>query len=483
MESRNKENKIERKNRKSEQDKMEKFNCEIVGDLLPLYADSSCSKESEEMVESHLKECPYCKRLFEHMTTSLLFPEPSLKEIKMQKAFKKIWFTFLTGVFVSALIVITVTVTDWIKFQLPYREGVNETNWNEVKKVEEVMLAWKEVGIEKAVDLMKPIDLYFNLSEDLTDEQLNEWMGQYFREEAFTYRDFEVAKEKYAVCLYNSGDSDKQYLPWECPVTEEGEKWETPLTQAGLEMKNALDTNDFLSFWYIFMKEYQNEGVIVTEDIYKKVIERYDDMDKTNYHKMEVNSGVYYYYEEIDENGNGQILYNDFPNVMYEILENLEPMGKEFFICANNQYMPKALCLEFMEDYKKVRSYFDEYTKYYQQLGYYDFAKEWREKIKIAIKQLENQGIVLEDYKIDYKDSIFSPDNPNYYGLRVICKAIFSNGKSVYLYFDVNSGRCKLDDIHAVYSDGITKEEKEELEQFVDFIWEALDYRRIVPKE
>lgn len=34
--------------------------CEIIRDVLPLYADDVCSGASREMVEAHLKECPDC---------------------------------------------------------------------------------------------------------------------------------------------------------------------------------------------------------------------------------------------------------------------------------------------------------------------------------------------------------------------------------------------------------------------------------------
>ena len=34
--------------------------CEIIRDLLPLYADDACSRESRELVEEHIKECPGC---------------------------------------------------------------------------------------------------------------------------------------------------------------------------------------------------------------------------------------------------------------------------------------------------------------------------------------------------------------------------------------------------------------------------------------
>ena len=36
-------------------------NCDIVKDLLPLYADDVCSGESRKAVEEHLNSCPDCK--------------------------------------------------------------------------------------------------------------------------------------------------------------------------------------------------------------------------------------------------------------------------------------------------------------------------------------------------------------------------------------------------------------------------------------
>ena len=37
-----------------------KTSCKIIEDLLPLYADDVCSKESKEFVDEHLAECPEC---------------------------------------------------------------------------------------------------------------------------------------------------------------------------------------------------------------------------------------------------------------------------------------------------------------------------------------------------------------------------------------------------------------------------------------
>ncbi len=37
-----------------------KINCNVIRDLLSLYADDVCSKESRELVDEHLAECPAC---------------------------------------------------------------------------------------------------------------------------------------------------------------------------------------------------------------------------------------------------------------------------------------------------------------------------------------------------------------------------------------------------------------------------------------
>ena len=40
-----------------------KTDCEVIRDLLPLYADNACSVKSCAMVEEHLQECPDCREL------------------------------------------------------------------------------------------------------------------------------------------------------------------------------------------------------------------------------------------------------------------------------------------------------------------------------------------------------------------------------------------------------------------------------------
>ena len=44
--------------------------CEVIRDLLPLYADEVCSDTSRELVREHLQECPECSALLEKLRTS-----------------------------------------------------------------------------------------------------------------------------------------------------------------------------------------------------------------------------------------------------------------------------------------------------------------------------------------------------------------------------------------------------------------------------
>ncbi len=52
-----------------------KIACEIIQDLLPLYAEKICSKQSEELVEEHIAECGECKAFLEMLTTEVNEPD------------------------------------------------------------------------------------------------------------------------------------------------------------------------------------------------------------------------------------------------------------------------------------------------------------------------------------------------------------------------------------------------------------------------
>ena len=53
---------------------MEKIDCNIIRDLLPLYEDNVASKETQELVRAHLADCPDCREELRKMRTPISLP-------------------------------------------------------------------------------------------------------------------------------------------------------------------------------------------------------------------------------------------------------------------------------------------------------------------------------------------------------------------------------------------------------------------------
>ncbi|MBE6639015.1 MAG: hypothetical protein E7616_06140 [Ruminococcaceae bacterium] len=63
------------------------MNCNIIKDLLPLYADGVCSPESSKLIEGHLAECKECQKILADMQAQISTPDsmprPTFKSKKI----------------------------------------------------------------------------------------------------------------------------------------------------------------------------------------------------------------------------------------------------------------------------------------------------------------------------------------------------------------------------------------------------------------
>ena len=89
------------------------ISCEIIKDLLPLYHDGVCSKESKAMVEEHLAFCESCSAELKAMDEVLPLnnAKQNLKEANAVKNLSKKWKkgmlkSLLKGVLITLLTVI-----------------------------------------------------------------------------------------------------------------------------------------------------------------------------------------------------------------------------------------------------------------------------------------------------------------------------------------------------------------------------------------
>ncbi|QHI71648.1 DUF3955 domain-containing protein [Aminipila terrae] len=68
-----------------------KLSCEVIKDLLPLYYDKVCSKESALLVEEHLADCPQCRDELQKLNMHLESPTISNQEVKFMENISEKW--------------------------------------------------------------------------------------------------------------------------------------------------------------------------------------------------------------------------------------------------------------------------------------------------------------------------------------------------------------------------------------------------------
>jgi hypothetical protein len=85
------------------------MDCEIIRDLLPLYADGMASEASCRQIEDHVRSCPECRRLHDTMCAPME-PEPEeTPEQILERVYRKqrrktilFWVTIALAVFLAA---------------------------------------------------------------------------------------------------------------------------------------------------------------------------------------------------------------------------------------------------------------------------------------------------------------------------------------------------------------------------------------------
>lgn len=91
---------------------MDKLECCIARDLLPLYIDDVLSPDSAELLRNHLEECESCRREYRAMLKDVVLPtsqEVQEENSRVVKNLKKKW-TFKKHLIAAVSAVITLTV-------------------------------------------------------------------------------------------------------------------------------------------------------------------------------------------------------------------------------------------------------------------------------------------------------------------------------------------------------------------------------------
>ena len=129
-----------------------KMDCDIIRDLLPLYIDEICSVSTKKNVEEHLEQCNECREIYEMM---MFEDEPSdyqmdnmmeaqpLKKIKEKQ--KKKSGILMMVVLICIAVCMTLLAKNYLKEYNQLFFEVNSSDFNEVLQRinEEITKKWE----------------------------------------------------------------------------------------------------------------------------------------------------------------------------------------------------------------------------------------------------------------------------------------------------------------------------------------------------
>ncbi len=89
-----------------------KISCQIIEDLLPLYAENLVSEDSKQLVENHLKECQHCQEVLKNSKLpSISIQSQENKAEPIKKIKKKLKKRTILTVCISVVLVIALIGT------------------------------------------------------------------------------------------------------------------------------------------------------------------------------------------------------------------------------------------------------------------------------------------------------------------------------------------------------------------------------------
>ena len=103
---------------------MEKIDCNIIRDLLPLYEDSVASQETQELVRGHLADCPACQEELRKLRTPISFPpagdvEAVKRFLEYQEEVRRKQYRKIIRIVAITAVIVTVLVASLLWYTRP----------------------------------------------------------------------------------------------------------------------------------------------------------------------------------------------------------------------------------------------------------------------------------------------------------------------------------------------------------------------------
>ncbi|MDE6131864.1 MAG: zf-HC2 domain-containing protein [Oscillospiraceae bacterium] len=246
--------------------------CNVIDDLIPLYADGICSEDTKTIIEHHIAVCPECREKLKAMTATL---EKNEKKAEIDNPFKKVKRHYLRLVTVTLLVCAIFIVplgTAWfLKTNEVYDAGYSWATVTTNAKLRKIGNLFKKGKYREALDLF---DLNCNAG-DYTEEQKAYFKDEYARLFAICYNEDGSEIKKFS-CYAENGKAEKGYITFStqsygnegmrtftmCFVNENGELRFHDYIGAGFEYLPNMclpDKNEASDYFNYMSDEYFND--------------------------------------------------------------------------------------------------------------------------------------------------------------------------------------------------------------------------------
>lgn len=236
-----------------------RYSCDVIKDLLPLYCDKVCTKDSAKIIEEHFAECPSCKALYQKMAESTKIEETVAEEEyekqqvesikKVKKKWKKGKAKFL-AIGIPVGIAIAVILTRLSAFGAMGMLLVLNSVTSRIETYTDVAEYETYIG-------PKAISPYYHAGTDIFPEHIpadatvvdyqytyyNPWDPQYVAYLTLTYEDEEFAKEMDRLA--------------ECGIEDYTGRYTVTGPPKGYRIA-AMDSDEYMGFVYAMTSEKEN---------------------------------------------------------------------------------------------------------------------------------------------------------------------------------------------------------------------------------
>lgn len=185
---------------------MDKINCNVIGDLLPLYADDVVSEDTKRIVEGHLAECEECAEKYAQMKREIdedirlkaaEAERSALVAAKKKLRKKRIITAIISGLIGATLIIITVFILRNIRIPIEYDEKKFSVKIEEEYDEEWIYLYYD--GLVSGNDQIGIVD------SELHEEQIYINMYTTPWDEIFKTKEYRSDKNRIGICPISDG--------------------------------------------------------------------------------------------------------------------------------------------------------------------------------------------------------------------------------------------------------------------------------------